>query len=87
MKIKDGFIVKNVAGSNIVVPTGEQVVNFNGIMTLNETALFLWNEIQNGTPEGELVKKLLDEYDVDEATAKKDVDAFILKLKEAKFID
>lgn len=87
MKIKDGFIVKNVAGSNIVVPTGEQVVNFNGIMTLNETALFLWNEIQNGTQEGELVKKLLDEYDVDEATAKKDVDAFILKLKEAKFID
>ena len=41
MKIKDGYMVREVAGSQIVVPVGERTVDFNGIITLNETAAFL----------------------------------------------
>ena len=86
MKIKDGLILKEVADSFIVVAVGEAVKNFNGIINLNETGAFLWKILENGATEEELVKALLSEYDVDEATAKNDVAGFIGKLTEAKLL-
>lgn len=87
MKIKEGFIVRNVAGSNIVVPIGEQTVDFNGIITLNETGAFLWQFLEKGADENALVSELLKEYDVDINTAKKDVDIFVSKLKGAGMLE
>lgn len=86
MKIKDGFVLREVAGSYIVVAVGEAVKNFNGIINLNETGAFLWKILESGATKEELVAKLLEEYDVDEKTAAEDVGKFINKLSEAKLV-
>lgn len=83
MKIKDGFVLKKVAGNDVVVPTGAATVDFNGMLTLNETAAFLFKKLQGGIERDELVEALLSEYDVDEETAAEHVDKFIEKIEGA----
>ena len=80
MKIKDGYILREVAGNNIIVAVGGESVTFDGIKTLNETGVFLWRNIEKGMDEDALVKALLEEYEVDEETAKKDVKEFVFLL-------
>ena len=82
MKIKDGFILREVAGNYIVVAVGEAVKNFNGIINLNETGAFLWKQLQEGATEEQLKAAMLEEYDVQEDVAQNDIKAFIDKLNE-----
>jgi len=77
MKIKEGYILREVAGNNIIVAVGGESVTFDGIKTLNETGAFLWRNIEKGMDEEMLVKAMLDEYEVDEQTAKTDVKEFV----------
>jgi len=86
MKIKDGFMLRQVADSYIVVAVGDSVKEFNGIINLNETGAFIWGLLQKETSEEQVVNALLKEYDVDDETAKKDVKIFIGKLKEKNLI-
>ena len=86
MKIKEGFILREVAGSFIVVAVGDAVKTFNGIITLNETGAFLWKALEKGAEEQDLVNALLNEYDVQEDVAKEHVKKFIERLTEAKLI-
>ena len=86
MKIKDGFVLREVAGSFIVVAVGEAVKNFNGIINLNETGAFLWKILESGGTKEELVAKLCEEYEVDETTAATDVDKFVQNLSEAGLV-
>ena len=86
MKIKDGFILREVAGNFIVVAVGSAVKQFNGVITLNETGSFLWKQLEKGCTEEQLKTALLGEYDVDKDTAKADVTAFVEKLKECDAI-
>ena len=83
MKIKEGYIVRPVAGSYVVVSTGEKTVDFNGIMTLNETGNFLWEKLLTDTTKEQLVEAMLKEYDVDTKTATEDIERFLKKLEEA----
>lgn len=82
MKIKEGYILRNVAGSFVVVPVGNATLEYNGMMNLNETGAFLFEKMIEGISREDLIKALTDEYDVDDETAEKDVDAFIEKVKE-----
>ena len=86
MKIKDGYILREVAGSFIVVAVGDAVKDFNGVINLNETGAFLWKILESGATEEELLNKLLEEYYVDETVAKSDLENFINKLQEAKLV-
>ncbi len=86
MKIKEGFILREVAGNNIVVAVGNAVKTFNGVINLNQTGAFLWKILQEGAEKEDLVKALLDAYEVDEQTAKSDVDVFIGRLQQANLI-
>ncbi|MBO5560814.1 MAG: PqqD family protein [Firmicutes bacterium] len=87
MKIKDGYLLRTVAGSNIVVPIGEGAIDFSGVITLNEVGAFLWRVLEDGADKAALLKKLTDEYEVDDATASADIDAFIARLQEASLLD
>ena len=86
MKIKDGFILKEIAGKFIVVSVGNRVKEFNGIINLNETGVFLWKLLENGCDEQSMVNEFLSVYDVDENTAKTDVSEFVAKIKEANLL-
>lgn len=82
MKIKDDFYMKEVAGLNVVVATGDTAENMNSMINLNETATFLWRQLENDITKEELIKNLTEEYDVDYERASKSVDNFIKKLDE-----
>lgn len=86
MKIKDGFILREVAGNYIVVAVGNAVKDFNGVITLNETGSFLWKKLENDATEEELKSALLEEYDVSEEIASRDIGAFIKKLTDAGLV-
>ncbi len=88
MKIKNGFILRNVSDAVVVVAVGEATKDFNGMITLNETGAFLWKALTDGCADkNELVGKLLGEYDVPRTLAEKDVDAFVAKLSEAGLLE
>ncbi|MBR5119886.1 MAG: PqqD family protein [Clostridia bacterium] len=86
MKLKKGFVLREVAGETVVVPV-EAELNFNGMITLNEAAKVLWSVLENETSTEDLVKAILSEFDVDEKTAQNDVDAFVQKLKGLDFLE
>ncbi|MBQ7352806.1 MAG: PqqD family protein [Clostridia bacterium] len=82
MKIRNGFILRDVGGKTFVVAIGELSKKFNGMITLNETGKFIWEQLQNDTTEAEIVDKMLSRYeDVDKAIVESDVSNFIDKLK------
>ena len=85
MKLKDGFILRDVAGQTVVLPSGDEL-NLNMMITLNETGKFLWERLNQETDEAALVAALLKEYDVDEPTAKAAVAGFVAKLNENGFL-
>lgn len=87
MKIKDGFVLQEVAGTHIAVAVGKRVKEFNGLIKLNDTCVFLWKILEKGSTEEELVTALLNEYDVDRERAKNDVKTFLKKLKEKNLIE
>lgn len=85
MKLKEGFILRTVAGETVVLPTGG-VTNFDMMITLNDTGKFLWERLEQETDEAALVQALLGEYDVSEERAAKSVAAFVARLKELDFL-
>ena len=87
MKIKKGFVVRVVGGECIAVPVGELSKNFHGMITLNETAKFLWDFFQNEHTAEEALKAVCEEYEVEEDVAKADVMQFINILVENHFVE
>jgi hypothetical protein len=87
VKIKKEFLLKQVAGENIVVSTDAKAVNFSGMLVLNKTGTFLFNLLQDDLSLEELVGKMLEKFDVDEFTAKRDCLEFVNKLRTNNIID
>ena len=87
MRIKDGFLLREVAGSYIVVATGALTQEFGGIIKLNETGSFLWKKLAENTDVQALVDALTAEYDVSAEEAKKDVEAFVAMLSDADILE
>ncbi|MBE6662583.1 MAG: PqqD family protein [Ruminococcaceae bacterium] len=87
MKIKNGFLLREVAGSYIVVATGALTKSFGGIIKLNETGSFLWKCLSEHTDKDGLVEALTKEYDVSREIAESDVSAFVKTLLDAGVIE
>ena len=86
MKLKEGFVLREVAGECVVIPAGE-MLDLNMMITLNETGKLLWEKLEKGAEESELTDALLEEYDVEKSEAEKHVSAFVNKLKENGFFE
>ncbi len=87
MKIKENFVLRELCGNYVVVPVGAQTLDFKGMIKLNECGAFLWKNMADAdVTEEELLQAMLLEYDVDEARAKADLEAFICSLKEADLL-
>lgn len=87
MKVKEGYLLRDIAGETIVVSIGGTALNFKEIITLNETGAFLWKQLENDCQEEILFKNLLEEYEIDAATAKRDVQCFLNKMRQADLLD
>jgi len=87
MKIKDGFLLREIAGTPVVVPIGERVIEFKGMMVLNDHGLFVWNLLQNECTFDDVLGSILEEYDVDEVTAKADLEDFLAHVRKNGALD
>lgn len=87
MKIREGFVLRQVADATIVVPSGTASLDFNGMITLNETGAFLWKLLESDTDEETMVSAMLKEYDVDEKTAKAGISKFVARLKNEGLLE
>ena len=85
MKLKDGFILRDVAGQTVVLPSGKDM-DLNMMITLNDTGKFIWQLLETEKTEEELVNAILSEYDVDKVTASVAVSNFIAELKKNEFL-
>lgn len=85
MKLKDGFILRDVAGQIVVLPTGDDL-DLNMMITLNEVGKFIWLLLEKDTDEAAIVSAILKEYDVDKVTAEAAVAGFVRKLEEYGFL-
>ena len=77
MKIKNGYILRTVAGQNIVIPTDDKTSAFQGALTLNDTGAFLWKTLESECTRDELIAALTGKYDVDEKKAADSVDRLL----------
>lgn len=83
MKLKDKLVLRQVAGTWVVLPMGKDVINFDGMLNLNDTGVMLWKKLETGAEKQELVDALTAEYDVSEEQASADIEEFIEKLFKA----
>ena len=87
MKIKDGFVLRNVVDEFIVMPTGENIAKFDGAVVLNEVSAFVFEQMKRPVSREDLLIAVLNEFEVDEVTAKADLDALLDKLTEMGLIE
>ena len=87
MRIVKEFILREIAGEYILVPTGATTQEFNVLITLTETAKFIWEHLEEANSLQELVDMILEEYEIDRETATKDAVEFISRLLSARFVE
>ena len=87
MKIKDGFVIREIMGQAVVVPTGEASEDFSGMIKLNDTGKDIWQALIDGKSEEEIVSFIVKEYDVTDEKAKAGVRKFLDKMKDKGFIE
>lgn len=89
MRIKKGFVLREVCGERVIIGEGLSAINFGKMLALNETAGWLWKEAQamgDFTVEA-LADKLCEEYDVDADEARKDVSDIIAEWQSVSVIE
>lgn len=84
MKQKKGFILRDVCGDKVIVAEGLEVLDFGQLLSLNETAAWLWEEAsrQGDFTVDSLTSALCEEYNVEKELATKDVTAILTKWKD-----
>ena len=86
MKIIKDFILREIAGEHILVPTGKVAQEFNGMLSMTDTAKFIWEHLENANSLDEMVKMVTDTYEVDEAIARRDVIGFLNALLQHEVV-
>ena len=89
MKIKKGFELQVVCGEYLVVAAGEENVNFSKIISLNESAAYLWNNLvdKEAFTIDDMTALLLNEYDVEESIAREDCELIAERWKEMELVE
>lgn len=87
MKIREGFVLRNVADEHMVMPTGENVGKFGGAVVLSDVAAFAFEQLRRPVSREDLLSLILAEYDVDAETATADLDALLAQFREMNLLE
>lgn len=82
MIIKKELIKRDIAGEVFLVPVGKSMYDSNGLFILTELGAFIWDLLPNAADEDAIVAAVLNDYEIDEATARADIRAFLHKLQK-----
>ncbi len=83
MRLKTGFVLRNVAGSYVAVATGEESHEFHGMVKLNETAKIIWECLEKGLSEEKIVDTLVKKSGAGRDEVLTDVREMIDEMSEA----
>ena len=86
MKRDGEFIVSEIAGEYIIIPTGSAALRYHRLITINVVEAFLWELLAQEQTEESLVQNVLRTYEVDEKTARQDIANFVERLKDGPII-
>ncbi len=87
LKIKDGFTLRHIVGEYMIMPTGDNVAEFDGSVALNDVSAFIYEKLQNPVSESELLMLILDEYDVERDVAQKDLKDVLDSFRKLGLLD
>lgn len=87
MKIKEGYVLREVAGKAVVIAVGEASRTFHGMINLNSTGKCIWEGAAKGLEKEEIVKSLTEQYQVDVETAERDVEKMLRKMAEVGVLE
>ena len=87
MKVKEDLMLREVMNEWMIIPMGERLLEFNGISKLNESGVLLWKILEKGAEKNELVRALLETYEVDAIQAEGEVNKFLEALRENKMLE
>ncbi|MBO4811030.1 MAG: PqqD family protein [Prevotella sp.] len=88
MKVKNGFKLRSVCGEYIIVAEGVENIDFSRVISLNDSAAYLWKNIQDKEFNADdLAELILEEYEIDKETATKDSENLINQWKDAGIIE
>lgn len=82
MELKKKLVVRKIAGETVLIPVGDTTAEFNGLFSLSPTAATAFEAISHGEDEEGALQAILDEYEIDEETAKNDLNEFLETLRE-----
>lgn len=80
MKLEKEFVLREIAGDYVIIPVGKTVIEFNGLITVNEVGVSIWNMLQNEVTFDQIVQGILNEYEVEESVAREDIREFLDQL-------
>ena len=86
MTVKKELIKREIAGECFLVPVGKSMYDSNGLFILTELGSFIWDLLPNADSEEDILKAVLAEYEVDEATARADLQMFLHKLRTLEIL-
>ena len=87
MKIKEGFVLREVAGQSVVIGVGQMSEQFHGMIRLNGTGTEIWKGLTRGDAPEAIAEQLTKTYDVDAERALADVNAFVADARKHGFLD
>lgn len=87
MNIRQGFILREVAGTFVIISSGDDNLDFKGVITVNEVGALIWKGVEAGLGKEEIVEKILSEYDVTKEIALVDCDEFLEQLISKNIIE
>ncbi len=85
-KIKQEFVLRRIAGENVLIPVGNQGDKFQGIITLNETGRFIWEKLEEGKNLEEIAETITEEYEVSREKAERDVNRICEQLRKLEIL-
>ena len=85
-KIKQEFVLRRIAGENVLIPVGNQGDKFQGIITLNETGRFIWEKLEEGKNLEEIAEMITEEYEVSREKAERDVNRICEQLRKLEIL-
>lgn len=87
MKARSDFILRNIAGEYMLMPTGKQIRDFQGMLLMNELSAFVWEKMQTPISREKLLTEILSVYETDEQTAAADLDTLLENLLQLGVIE
>ncbi len=80
------FMLREIAGDRLLIPVGEQVLSFAGLICLNETAAFVWKQLETPKSMEELTEAMCQEYEIAPDTAREDIEELLTLLREKRAV-